>query len=966
MIANNDKLYFDGIEIGSVSVKWCRVYKNSHSTNKVLRHEGNPKLKLEELLSDNQINKNCTITGHSTANFITAPYKPETECIERALKEHKFLPDIILSLGGESFVVYSIKDGLIKNIHSSSKCAAGTGEFIIQQFNRMEYTLEEGLNAYKTGQKVDLAARCSVHCKSDATHKLNKGECLREDIAHTLIVDLAEKVHKLINISKCPAGKILLTGGLALNTPFITELKAFLNKSSITSFDKSHYIEAYGAALLSKDAFFKNKRSPQKTMLTKNTSKLQFKKLPPLNNAENLLIYKTLTESPNNVLFGEYILGVDAGSTTTKAVLINKKTYNCDNSCYLRTNGNPIEATKKCLQYFSENNNFNQIRISNCAVTGSGREVVSIYLNNAHSFNEILAHARAARQEFSNVDTIFEIGGQDSKYIHLLNGVPIDYIMNEGCSAGTGSFLEESALSDMNIQYDKISSQALKAKTPIAFGERCAAFINTDLRSALQQGAPQNDVLAGLVYSIADNYISRVVNNRYIGDTIFFQGGVALNKAVALALATKTGKKVIVPSKPELMGCIGAALMAQDKSQNETKRFFLIADILKNKMEIIGTIKCNSCCNKCEIKKIAIKDTIHLFGGLCSKFDNIRHRHKENSKPINLIDEYQNIMFQKYKPINSPKSKGKIGLPLALSTYELYPFYSKLISNFGYEVVSLPPSQEGCIKNLAQLCYPGELMHGAVFELLKTNIDYILIPNLLSIKTNPGFRNSYMCPLTSVIPDILKCTFPQNAKKILSPHYIFNNSNEKNVQNLNATIKIAQHLRIKKRKAIDAYLDALKHHNSFKNEYNAYSYKKLSKIKNQPVIIFAGRPYTIFSDKINMSIPQKIISRGFNVIPSNAIPFIKKDSHNLNSWYYTQHLMNAVKYTKNNKNYFLCFISCFSCGPDANIYHEIKKELSSKPFCYLEIDSHTAHAGIETRIEAFLEIIKNIVQVEIK
>ena len=212
-----------------------------------------------------------------------------------------------------------------------------------------------------------------------------------------------------------------------------------------------------------------------------------------------------------------------------------------DVDCYLRTNGNPIDATINCLKELNEK--IINIKISDVAITGSGREVVSVFLGNSKTFNEILAHARAATEELPEVDTVFEIGGQDSKYVYLLNGIPIDYVMNEGCSAGTGSFLEESAAIDMKIPYTQISDNALRANEPISFGERCAAFINTDLRNAIQQGAKQEDVLAGLVYSIADNYISRLVNTRQIGKTVFFQGGVALNKAVAMAIAKRTKKK---------------------------------------------------------------------------------------------------------------------------------------------------------------------------------------------------------------------------------------------------------------------------------------------------------------------------------------------------------------------------------------------------------------------------------------
>jgi predicted CoA-substrate-specific enzyme activase len=775
----------------------------------------------------------------------------------------------------------------------------------------------------------------------------------------SLIVDLAGKVYKLIQLSKWQSENILLTGGLAQNIPFRTELKSIMKGSNIFLLPQSHYIESYGAALLSKDIYNKNiKTVTSPTKIVNSSNKLHFKKLHPLNKANSLLTYNVAHDTSKKIISGEYILGIDAGSTTTKAVLLNIKTGNCDDSCYLRTNGNPVEATKKCLEHFIKNNSIDQITIANCAVTGSGREVVSIYLNNAHSFNEILAHARSATEEFPEVDTVFEIGGQDSKYIHLLNGMPVDYIMNEGCSAGTGSFLEESAAGDMNILYNEISPQALMSDNPIAFGERCAAFINTDLRSALQQGALQNDVLAGLVYSIADNYISRFVNNRYIGDTVFFQGGVALNKAVALAIAAKTGKKVFVPPRPELMGCIGAALMALDKYNVKYNNNFSIPNMLNNKMEVTGTVKCEACSNKCDIKKISIKDKTYLFGGLCSKFDNIRHNRKVCSKPVNLVEDRNKMMFSKYKAVNLKKNKGTIGLPLALSTYELYPFYSKLINNLGYNVISLDSSNKGPSKNLAPMCYPGELMHDAVFELLKTDIDYIFLPNLLSIKGNPGFQNSYMCPLTSIIPDIIKNTFQDKSERLLSPHYIFNS--ELNSQNLNETVRIAKVLGITKEEAECAYSDAVKHYKSFIEEFKRHSCESLSHISNEPVVIFAGRPYTVFPDNVNMSIPQKIVSRGFNIIPAEAVPFTKNDSHNLNSWYYTQQLMNAVNFSKNNNNYFLCFISCFSCGPDANIYHEIKNKLSEKPFCYLEIDSHTAHAGIETRIEAFLEIIKNI------
>ena len=406
------------------------------------------------------------------------------------------------------------------------------------------------------------------------------------------------------------------------------------------------------------------------------------------------------------------------------------------------------------------------------------------------------------------------------------------------------------------------------------------------------------------------------------------------------------------------MGCIGAALMAIDSTRKQVnkKTEYSLNKLLQSTMKIDGSFCCKSCSNNCEIKKIKIDDKIYPFGGLCSKFDNQRHNTENRKQGINLIQHRNDLMLNKYGPELNDAAKGNIGIPMALSAYELYPFYCRLINELGYNVVAAEPSREGNAKNLAPICYPGELVHGAVFELLKLDVDYILLPNLLSHFKNSGFVNSYMCPSTSIMPDVIKSAFRKNESKILSPHISFLDT--KNKADQLEIIRIGNKLKVAKNKAISAYCNAVNFYNSFKREYKGYCSKVLSSINNDPVIIFAGRPYTVFADNVNLSIPQKITSRGYNVIPVDAVPFNNRNSHIENNWYYTQQLMNAVHYVKNNPNFYLCFLSCFSCGPDANIYHEIKKEMAGKVFCYLEIDSHTAHAGIETRLEAFLEIIK--------
>jgi predicted CoA-substrate-specific enzyme activase len=323
-------------------------------------------------------------------------------------------------------------------------------------------------------------------------------------------MDLAAKVKKMVDLSRWSNKNILVTGGLSLNRPFLDDLRRELPGSEISVIPESEYFEVFGASIISEDEAHSEDFSKEAVQLNDSTS--HFDRLRAISEFQHLLDYRVNNKAAEKIdPDDQYILGVDAGSTTTKAVLYNYNTGKIDASCYLRTNGNPVEATRQCLIEIRHKTGEAHLNIIQAAVTGSGRELVSVFFDNALVFNEILAHARAAVEEVPEVDTIFEIGGQDSKFISLLEGVPFDYTMNEGCSAGTGSFLEESALVDMNIPFEEISTYALSGGNPIAFGERCAAFINTDVRNALQQGAHQNDVLAGLVYSIADNYISRVV-----------------------------------------------------------------------------------------------------------------------------------------------------------------------------------------------------------------------------------------------------------------------------------------------------------------------------------------------------------------------------------------------------------------------------------------------------------------------
>ena len=257
------------------------------------------------------------------------------------------------------------------------------------------------------------------------------------------------------------------------------------------------------------------------------------------------------------------VLGVDAGSTTTKAILLDPATGAVVASHYTRTNGDPVAAVRECLRSLAGQVSRGWVGL--VATTGSARDLIGAYLGTEHVYNEISAQAAGATHFAPDVDTIFEIGGQDSKYIYLRNGVPIDYAMNNACSAGTGSFLEESAQGDLGIAVSDIAELALAAPAPVQFKAMCAAFINSDIRLAQQEGHSRDNIVAGLVYAIAANYLNRVKGARCVGRKVFLQGGVALNRAVGHAFAHSVGRQIVIPRSPELLGALGVALLALER-----------------------------------------------------------------------------------------------------------------------------------------------------------------------------------------------------------------------------------------------------------------------------------------------------------------------------------------------------------------------------------------------------------------
>lgn len=404
------------------------------------------------------------------------------------------------------------------------------------------------------------------------------------------------------------------------------------------------------------------------------------------------------------------------------------------------------------------------------------------------------------------------------------------------------------------------------------------------------------------------------------------------------------------------MGSIGSALMTRDLlvSKKIVRRKFTLKDLLLGDMRVKNKFKCNACKNNCEIQNISIRDKSYPFGGLCSKYALLRQKSAKR-RGKNLVETRNNLLYNEFGPISLENPLGSIGLPMALTTHSLFPLYAKFINELGYNVVLSKSTGIRDIKTLSPICYPCELVHGAVRDLIREKVDFIFLPRVLEMGISDGYLHGYTCTSTSIITDIVSAAFENERDRILSPHV--NTSEDYFATTLQEFGKVAEKLGLKKEKGEEAGKKAFAHYAKFLTKYSELGKKVLPELTKEPCVIVAGRPYVVYPSGINIALPQKIASRGYHVIPADILPLVSAD-HERNAWHYTQQMNNAVDFARKHPNAYICLVSCFSCGPDGTMYHNFRQKLAGTTFCYLEIDSHTAHAGFETRVGAFLDIIE--------
>lgn len=956
-----------GICLGASTITRVDVEKNDkvqvvNITAKL--HDGNIKKTFLELVSaeDLQLSSKIAVTGRKFKNLLNLSSISEPEAIEYAysfLKDTYGETNYISCAGGETFTTYEVDSSdKIINIFTGNKCASGTGEFFLQQIKRMGISLDE-VNEIPLAEKpYVVSGRCSVFCKSDCTHALNKGQDKAEIIAG-LCEMMGERIleHLGENVSR----KVWLTGGCTKNRVMVTSLHKRLPQMVVPT--EAASFEALGCALWALEHETMPVTDVEAVFLDEKKS---FSILPALKLAQSKVQFKGL--KMGGMQEGDKcILGLDVGSTTTKAVLVRMRDNAILASIYVKTLGDPIKAAKNC--YLSLQNDLKcRLEIVGLGVTGSGRQIAGLHALTNCVYNEISAHAMAAVYFDPEVDTIFEIGGQDAKYTHIINGVPCDYAMNEACSAGTGSFLEESAQEFLNTDVYSIQTIALEGLQPPDFNDQCAAFIGSDIKTALQENIGKNDVVAGLVYSICKNYLNRVKGDRFVGQKIFMQGGVCYNQAIPVAMASLLNREIIVPPEPGLMGCFGVALMVKDKIANGIVKEapFDLAQLIGREVRYDKPFICQGgnieCDRKCSISIIEIEGHKYPFGGICGKYSTISTG-KIDAVSNNLVKLREEMVYGEFSyDLNPPESGArKIAVNKSLLVNTLFPLYYNFFHKLGFAVV-LPVKadvkEKTVTKKDSTFCFPVNQAHEYFKEILKMDVDYVFLPHVKGMFVENSIPISLTCPLVQGESYYLRTNFGSGNKKIIAPVLDFAQGYDSIRDKF---LEIGQTLGISKNRTAAAYLYAARIQKQFLQKCHTIGEKFLNEIEQtgEKALILFGRPYNALVQEGNMGVPEKVASRGYKIIPYDFLPLESEEPQHKMYWSMGQMILKAAKLVRRHPRLFGIYITNFSCGPDSFIVTYFRNIMGQKPSLTLELDSHTADAGVDTRIDAFIDVIVN-------
>ena len=950
-------LYSLGIDVGSTTVKTVITDSNKNIIySKYQRHFSKVKETVTDQLklirADFPDEKfTVCITGSAglgLANSAEIPFVQEVHAAFLAVKQKHSDADSVIELGGEDAKIIFLTGGVEQRMNGS--CAGGTGAFIDQMATLLGITADELDELSLHAQKVyPIASRCGVFAKSDIQPLLNQG-ARREDIAASIFQAVVDQTVSGLAQGRSIEGKVLFLGGplfflKGLKKAFMKTLG--LDDENAVFPDEAPVFVAYGCSLYASEAEDSfgidaviEKITRAKASDNIITGEPLFRSHAEYDEFIDRHKKFDLGYADIRTYKGDAYLGIDAGSTTTKLVLITDDGRILYHH-YSSNQGQPLDKIADQLKrIYSEMND--GITIKGSAVTGYGEDLIKSGLSIDHGIVETVAHFKAAAHFCPDVDFIIDIGGQDIKCFKIKNKSIDSIMLNEACSSGCGSFIQTFA---MALGYDiaEFSQLGLFAEHPVDLGSRCTVFMNSSVKQAQKDGATVEDISAGLSSSIIKNAIYKVIRAKSpdeLGENIVVQGGTFLNDAVLRSFEKELGRNVIRPAISGLMGAFGCALYA--KEQAGERSTIISEEELAGFAYTSRSAQCGGCTAHCQLNIISFgKGRKFISGNRCEKGGGMASK----NKIPNLYEYKYDSIINTVKTHQPKKYRGTVGLPLTLGFYEQLPFWHMLFTTLGFRTIISEESSRA-MYYLGQhtipsdtVCYPAKLAHGHVENLLDKGVDFIFYPCMSYNLDEGGSDNHFNCPVVAYYPELLLANNPRlNNDNFIHPYMDLNI--RKNVEKVLAKVLKKYNIKGRIPAAVDAAYEALERYH-INVAAKAREIIEQARRENRKIIVLAGRPYHI-DKEINHGIHKLITSLGMAVVTEDSVAMLAKTPKLgvLNQWTYHSRLYRAAKYVTTQPDMQLIQLVSFGCGIDAVTSDEVRNILESggKLYTQLKID----------------------------
>ena len=980
-----------GLDVGSTTVKIVIMDENLNTLyTDYQRHFSDTKNTVCNVL-ENLANKyedaefSIALTGSgamSAAKFLDLPFIQEVVSCKRAVEKYIPETDVVIELGGEDAKIIYFDKSIEQRMNGT--CAGGTGAFIDQMASLL-HTDPTGLNELAKNHTMiyPIASRCGVFAKTDVQPLLNEGAA-KEDIAASIFQAVVNQTISGLACGRPIRGKVAFLGG-PLN--YLSELRArfietlHLEGDSIIIPEEAHLLVAKGAAIDSVN-------SSHPITVEKLKSKIQMLRISHDDTSHPLSPLfsidaeyeefkerhskETVKKGDLKTYEGDCFVGIDAGSTTTKLVVIDKEgtlLY----SLYGSNEGNPLESVIKMLkQLYSILPEKVIIRYS--GVTGYGEKLIQTALNVDLNEIETIAHYTAAKEFLPNVTSIVDIGGQDMKYIRMKNGAIDNIMLNEACSSGCGSFIETFAKS-LNLSIEEFVNSALEARRPVDLGSRCTVFMNSKIKQAQKEGYSVGDISAGLSYSVIKNAIQKVMKVRDVktlGAHIVVQGGTFYNDAVLRAFELIVGRNVVRPDIAGLMGAYGVALLSKEQYEANldmeyTSTLSKMEDLDNLKIDI-SHVRCNGCENHCLLTINKFNNGArYISGNRCEKGAGLVN---ESKKDLPNLIKYKYERIFGYTPLDEKDAKrGTIGIPRVLNMYEDYPFWFTFLSSLGFRVVLSEKSNRKTYEKGMEsmpsesVCFPAKLSHGHIVGLIKSGIKTIFYPCMpYSRKEYEKADNHYNCPIVISYSEVLKNNVEElKDVKFLNPFLPFD---PKTLAETILNLPEFKEYNFTKKELLEAAKKSEAEYQKCKEDIRAKGMEALDYMNKNNVkgIVLAGRPYHV-DPEVNHGIDTLITSLGLCVLTEDSIcnqTEVKRPIRVVDQWVFHARLYAAADFVGKHDNLELVQLNSFGCGVDAVTTDQVEEILNSydKMYTLIKIDEINNLGAVRIRIRSLLASMK--------